>query len=185
MSQPAVRIRDATPADLPALGTLLAETFRFHAAERPDVFVPVADGSLDLTYLDRCFSDPDAHLFVAEGEQADGETEGHGDERAVIGLVQCEVRHTPNRDMLAPRTHVHVEELVVTAAARGRGVGRALMVRAENWARELGITTVELNVFSFNAPARSLYEDLGYRPSAYLLTKQVEPIPPNKPAMPA
>ena len=46
---------------------------------------------------------------------------------------------------------------------RGRGLGRAAMLAAEQLAREVGYTEIALNVFGFNEPARRLYDSLGYR----------------------
>ncbi|WP_221584325.1 GNAT family N-acetyltransferase [Microbacterium sp. G2-8] len=50
----------------------------------------------------------------------------------------------------------------VDEAARGRGLGREAMVRAEIYAREHGATRIGLNVMGNNASARGLYASLGY-----------------------
>jgi GNAT superfamily N-acetyltransferase len=55
---------------------------------------------------------------------------------------------------------VFVELLVVPEAARGQGLGTALMVRAEMRARDLGCVGIWLDTFSFQA--RPFYERLGY-----------------------
>ncbi len=59
--------------------------------------------------------------------------------------------------------HGHVSDVVVVAAAEGRGVGAALMAAAEDWARARGFRLLTLHVFGGNARARALYERLGYR----------------------
>jgi ribosomal protein S18 acetylase RimI-like enzyme len=55
-----------------------------------------------------------------------------------------------------------VYDIKVEEALRGRGYGRALMLRAEEQARDMGITRLELNVFGDNPVARNLYRSLGY-----------------------
>jgi RimJ/RimL family protein N-acetyltransferase len=46
---------------------------------------------------------------------------------------------------------------------RDRGIGRALMTRALEWARETdGVSRVELEVFPHNARAIHLYESMGF-----------------------
>jgi ribosomal protein S18 acetylase RimI-like enzyme len=50
----------------------------------------------------------------------------------------------------------------VDEARRGRGHGRALMLAAENTAREAGAATLVLNVFAGNTAAVGLYDSLGY-----------------------
>ena len=56
----------------------------------------------------------------------------------------------------------HVADLVVAHEAAGRGVGSALMARAEQWGRERGFATLTLNVFTANRRARDLYAKLGF-----------------------
>ncbi|GAC1412003.1 MAG: GNAT family N-acetyltransferase [Actinomycetota bacterium] len=58
----------------------------------------------------------------------------------------------------------HVAELGITVAGRfrGIGVGRALMHGFELWATSLGIERAVLGVYDTNAPARALYEAMGY-----------------------
>ena len=58
------------------------------------------------------------------------------------------------------RTFMYVELLGVEAEARGRGVGRRLMERAEEIAREAGARGVWVDTFAFQAPG--FYERLGY-----------------------
>jgi GNAT superfamily N-acetyltransferase len=56
---------------------------------------------------------------------------------------------------------------------RGRGLGRAAMVFAEQEARRLGIAKVALNVFGGNEVARRLYLELGYTETAVHMEKRV------------
>lgn len=56
----------------------------------------------------------------------------------------------------------HVDQVSVRTSAAGRGVGRALMGRAHEWARRSGLTTMTLTTFvevPFNGP---YYQRLGY-----------------------
>ncbi len=66
-----------------------------------------------------------------------------------------------------------VYDLHVGEGRRGRGLGRAAMLFAEDEARRRGIPRVALNVFGGNGVARSLYQSLGYRESAVTMTKDV------------
>ncbi len=57
-----------------------------------------------------------------------------------------------------------MNNLAVRGDARRRGVGTALMLAVEAWAKRKGIAHVRLDVFEFNAAARALYLRLGYKP---------------------
>lgn len=54
--------------------------------------------------------------------------------------------------------------ICVAPAARGRGIGSALLQAAGNAAAKQGATTMFLEVVSDNAPARALYAAHGFQP---------------------
>ncbi len=64
---------------------------------------------------------------------------------------------------------VHVIE-----ACRGQGLGRLLMLRAEDWARENGFTSIGLSVAAHNASAITLYEKLGYETETLRMVKDLD-----------
>ncbi len=55
-----------------------------------------------------------------------------------------------------------LEDLFVTDAARGRGLGRAMVGAAIDRAAERGARRIELDTKEANGPARALYESLGF-----------------------
>jgi ribosomal protein S18 acetylase RimI-like enzyme len=85
-------------------------------------------------------------------------TFGAFEQDALIGVV------TLVRDEGLKMGHrAHIYAMYVTSAARGRGVGRALMAEAIRRARAMtGIEQILLTVTSTNTPARALYEALGF-----------------------
>jgi ribosomal protein S18 acetylase RimI-like enzyme len=60
------------------------------------------------------------------------------------------------------RIEGYVYDIEVREERRGDGYGRATMLAAIEKARELGAETVGLHVFGHNAPARALYQSLGF-----------------------
>jgi RimJ/RimL family protein N-acetyltransferase len=67
-----------------------------------------------------------------------------------------------SRDTHPASRHVADLGLLVAKAHRRRGVGRALLAAAEEWATAAGITKIELHVFPHNEPALALYRAVGY-----------------------
>ncbi len=56
----------------------------------------------------------------------------------------------------------YLDEMYVDEGARGHGLGKALIEAAEDWAREMSMTQMRLNVFLWNENATRLYEKTGY-----------------------
>ncbi|MEP0339382.1 MAG: GNAT family N-acetyltransferase [Alphaproteobacteria bacterium] len=75
----------------------------------------------------------------------------------LVGLV-----HVFARPALEKPVEAVIQSLVVDARARGAGIGRALMDRAEGWARARGLTSVALYTNVTRADAQAFYARLGY-----------------------
>jgi RimJ/RimL family protein N-acetyltransferase len=88
---------------------------------------------------------PHAAVFVAERE--DGTLVG----RLSVG-----------RDPHPASAHVADVGLMVALDARRQGVGTALLQAAVDWAREAGVSKLELHVFPWNEAAIALYEAFGF-----------------------
>jgi ribosomal-protein-alanine N-acetyltransferase len=96
----------------------------------------------------RHLSSPTAAVFIAE------------DASGLLGSALVFFReHSPQARLYS---------LATAAAARGRGIGKALLAAAEASARERGCTRFRLEVRRDNAAAVRLYETQGYRRIAAL-----------------
>ena len=65
-------------------------------------------------------------------------------------------------------------DVEITPEHRGRGLGRAAVVAAEQEAAGLGATVVRLNVYTHNRAAVRLYEGLGYLPTGMTVTRRLD-----------
>ena len=71
------------------------------------------------------------------------------------------------RDDHPASDHVADLGLMVASGHRRRGIGRALLETAVDWARDAGVRKLELHVFPHNEPAIALYESFGFRREGY------------------
>jgi len=76
-----------------------------------------------------------------------------------VGLAAWTVVH----ELYTGGAGLYLSELVVDRAARGQGVGRALMEAVKAWARAAGIRKLGWDVWQANASAMAFYEGLGAR----------------------
>jgi ribosomal protein S18 acetylase RimI-like enzyme len=65
-------------------------------------------------------------------------------------------------DFFSGKQNCHISDLAVSPGWDGRGVARALLAYAENFAREHRCERLTLAVFPANARGRKLYEAAGY-----------------------
>ena len=76
--------------------------------------------------------------------------------------------------MFRPREFAMIESAVVDRPHRGKGIGRALLDAAIEWAKEHGARHVQTTVWHENAGARAFYLDQGFRPMTIRLELERE-----------
>ena len=73
-----------------------------------------------------------------------------------------------------PVEYAFISDLVVLPAYRGRGLGRALLQKAEEHAHLHGATTLKLEVLAKNEAALTLYKHHGFSTYQVLLVKSLQ-----------
>ena len=139
-------VRDATLADAPVLAPLLGE-----------LGYPAAADALT-SRMRRMLARDDQRIFVAE---RDG---------TALGLLALHVFPVLAYD----RDLAMIMALVVTESARGLGVGRALIERAEAVGKSLGASRLMVTTHVRRADAHAFYERLGFE---FTGRRYVRPIP--------
>ena len=139
-----VSIRVGSDADAPALAQRLIEVNDLHAAALPGVFRAVGPTEETIAFLRDWTRQDDTHLLVAEGA------------RGPLGFALVGLSPAPASPIFAPRRWPDVHLLVVAEAARGRGLGRALMDRAHERAIQF-------------------YERLGYVTARRMMWRDLKP----------
>jgi GNAT superfamily N-acetyltransferase len=135
-----LEVRPATPEDMEEVLELIRELAIF---EREPDAVELTREDLVRDGFDQM---PRFNCFVAV---ADGR---------VQGMALCYPRYSTWKGLV-----IHLEDLIVTESARGRGFGSALLTAVIRHAREEGARRVSWEVLDWNAPAIEFYEGRGAR----------------------
>ena len=72
-------------------------------------------------------------------------------------------------------TYAYVGDLVVTEAARGRGIARQLLDACEDYARRAGRTELRIKVLAENARAHDVYRAFGFDDLHIDMRKKLSP----------
>ncbi|MDP2125628.1 MAG: GNAT family N-acetyltransferase [Parvibaculum sp.] len=154
-------IREARPEDRQALIRLMGVLNEFETT--------IEDNRADA-------SAAESHLDWVSGEIAaqGGVTlvaESGGD---VVGFLSFAVEEDPGTFVRPEhRRHAMIWDISVDEAARGQGIGRALLDAAEAQAKAAGIGEIRLYVLEGNARARRIYAEAGYRDYERLMAKRL------------
>jgi len=159
------RIRAATDDDLPALVLLWKEFMDFHA-ERNSFFRRKPGGEEKwIEFVREHLAKDEQIVFVAE-DGSSGEGDGN-----VIGYLMGGI--TPYPPVLLLERCGYIQDAVVSAANRRRGVGEALLADAERWFREKGIDRIELQVLVANPVAHSFWRKMDFGEFVEKLVKNI------------
>jgi RimJ/RimL family protein N-acetyltransferase len=138
-----VRVRPAEPGD----AARLVELARDVGGEEEGWLITGGEwrtAGEERRYLRSIRRHPHAAVFVAEAAGT------------IIGRLSIA------RDAHPASDHVADVGLMVDRGHRRLGAGTALLVEAERWARQVGVSKLELHVFPYNEAAIALYQGLGY-----------------------
>lgn len=157
-----VEIRRMTTHDAEQAARLYLQSAEHHTEVAPDFYQvpnlePVVGHFAGL--VERSKSET-LECFVAELDDA------------VIGVVEVRLADSPSpHSMLRPIRSASVD-IVVDENHRRRGIGAALMRRAEAWARGHGAENLMLDMLRANEQAAAFYRALGYEDHGALLLKR-------------
>jgi ribosomal protein S18 acetylase RimI-like enzyme len=149
-------VRRAVPADFDAVGEITARSY-------------VQDGHLP-PGVDYIATLRDAGARAREAELWVAVEDGSGQ---VLGSVTFAAPGTPYAEVSAG-DEGEFRMLAVSHAARGQGVGEALVRRCIDRARELGLSGLAMSTQPSMAPAHRVYERLGF---LRLPERDWEPVP--------
>lgn len=139
-------IRTAEIKDIPRIHALLKDILAMHKRLYPDRFE--GDSKYGLQEIEEILNTKT--VFVFEDEEVKG---------YLIGWKEGNI--------------FFVDDLCVDSSYRRNHVGSQLMAYAQTYAKKIGCTHFDLNVWVDNVDAIAFYEKLGFKPLKKVLTKDL------------
>jgi ribosomal protein S18 acetylase RimI-like enzyme len=139
-------------ADAEAISALNGEVQGVHATALPRLFKRPEPQSFPPSALRELLAKPENVVLLAR----------LGPEPA--GYVYAEIVRRPETSLRFAHTMIYLHHISVAVAYRKVGVGRALIEAVRKRGAEQGISTLALDVWSFNEPARRFFRRCGLTP---------------------
>jgi GNAT superfamily N-acetyltransferase len=156
---PAITVRAAGPKDLETVARLALVELE-HRSAPPMFGLPQGRPLADLAAEHSALRDDGAvHLLAALG--ADD-----------VGLLTIELTSPVPR--LCPDGQPYIGPTATVPAARGQGVGHALVDAALTWAHDHGYQWVSVDFETANALSRPFWLNAGFRPAGYGLLRLID-----------
>lgn len=143
-------VRRAVPEDAGAILALLLQVEEIHQKGRPDLFKEHGT-KYTAGELYEIMADESRPIFVAE---LDG---------CVVGYVFGIINDTKDSTMLVDMKTIHLDDVCVDSSCRAMGIGGILMEYVTDWAKAVGCTRMDLDVWEFNEGAKRFYERYGFK----------------------
>ncbi|MEZ9233771.1 GNAT family N-acetyltransferase [Vibrio amylolyticus] len=156
---PSISISPAKSSELEQLNDLMFELHNEHHLSCPEFFKTAEEIEQEKS-IARYLDDPECIVFVAKAEQK------------VVGFITghfCELVSTVSK----PIQMGSIDELYVTPSYRNRSVAKELWATLHQRFKDYGVTQVFVEVWEFNGPAKSLYEQLGFEQHINWLRKAI------------
>ena len=145
-----MNIRLATREDYAPVRALLMQIQAIHAAVLPKVFNPPHPQGITADRYQQVIAHPNKQIFVISVAAQ------------VVAYIYAEVIQSRGDVFHRGRSWVYIHQLAVHPEHRHQGYAQALVQRVITFAQDRGVDRVEIEVWGFNQPARSLYEKLGF-----------------------
>lgn len=145
-----MEIRLATVKDAEAISALNVDVQKIHADALPHIFKYPSSASFSASFIAERLADPDNYFFI-----------GHLNNEN-IGYVYAQIVRRPENAFRYPMKYILIDQISIKPVYQGKGYGERLIQEVRTLAKDNGIDTIALNVWSFNEKARAFFARQGF-----------------------
>lgn len=135
----------AQKQDFNAINHIVKEGQDEHSEALPNIFNKVEKVMPEL-YFNELLEDTNSDVLIAKIKDE------------VVGFAVMERKESPPFDSMAPRVYAYMHDFGVKSSFHRQGIGKMLFEACVEWSKNMGASSMELNVWEFNQKAISFYE---------------------------
>lgn len=145
-------MRNAKFSDFNDVNNLMLELHNLHVKNRNDVF-KATDSPMKEEYFKDLLNNQDVKLFVIENLE----------NSEILGYSNLKLMNTPNIDIVVKSKYIYIDDFCIKQAYKRKGIGKKLFNFILEYAKQQGVESVQLNVWSFNEDAIEFYKFMGMK----------------------
>lgn len=144
-----LKIRRAQSADREGVLHLLRQIAEYHREGRPDLF-KAGSAKYSKEEFEEIIKDKNKPVFVATDKN-----------NTVLGYIFCVIKSYKSHAIFNDYNTLYIDDFCVDENVRGQHIGRQLFETVKNYAKEIKVYNITLNVWEFNESAKKFYESCG------------------------
>jgi ribosomal protein S18 acetylase RimI-like enzyme len=154
-----IKIREAKATDLPLVKRIFVETSWDYLSNTQKKILDREQWNVNvLKYFDNVLKKENSEVFIAEDERH--KYLGH----LIVGQTTGTITEL---------SFGYIYDIFVQDESRGKGVGKLLLTKAENYCQKKGNRRIALSVSATNAPTIKFYSRTGYKPERIEMAKEI------------
>jgi len=143
-------IRLATTQDAEIISALNAEVQKVHADALPHLFKPPSQETFPSSLVRQLLADPTTYIFIADSNGTP------------VGYIYTQIIRRAESHLRYALDRIYIHQISVDQAYQRHGVGQELLQTVVGLAKEHGISSIALDVWSFNTQARAFFASQGF-----------------------
>lgn len=100
---------------------------------------------------------------LEENKQKDGRIYIAENNKKAIGFISLRIEPKGNEILLPSVKSVFITDFIIQKEFRGKGIGKMLLAKADEYAKTKSISYIKLSVFAANTNVVELYHKLGFK----------------------
>ena len=129
---------------------IISMVHKKHCGNEPSIFKPCDRKDLDLEYLNEEDYGTPCFTFVAKLDNK------------IVGIVCISLQIIPETLIMYEKHKCHIDCIGVLEEYQGKGIGKALINKVIEFAKQEKFDYIDLGVWSFNKQAQEFYKHCGF-----------------------